>query len=454
MQIKEFLNLICEEIKYKPIRNEIAQEIENHMEESKESFINDGITFEEAEKKAIEQMGNAEEIGKSLNKIHRPKLDWKLLIIVLIVLGFGILIITTKVKYDTGLVNSEMDFIRKYISFLIIGSALSMCIYFLDYRRICKYSGVVYIIATGIIIWALLFGANINGIPHIYFNFMIVSPSVIATPLYIIAFAGFLQNINKKSKIKIKVLQEKNSKINVIKIIMLAIVSLFLLLMIPSKSSIVVVGISYLIMATIKLLKTDKNKKRNLIFLWGIPTILLIVVMIGHIAPYQIDRVIATFNPESDPTTYGWLGINRKQIINSANIFGEAENMSNALNVFDEGTNYAFISILAHYGWIVSVGMVVAVIILSIKLIINSMKIKDTYGKLLIIGISSIFILQSLFNILMNLNWGIEADFNIPLVSYGGTNLMTNMISLALVFSIYRRKDILTNKTIEMVKLN
>jgi len=83
------------------------------------------------------------------------------------------------------------------------------------------------------------------------------------------------------------------------------------------------------------------------------------------------------------------------------------------------------------------------VLLLSAKLIINAVHLKDMYGKLLTIGISSMFILQSVFNILMNLNLWIEADFNISFVSYGGANLVINIMCLALILSIYRRKDIL-----------
>mgnify|MGYP005768324387 CR=1 FL=1 len=71
------------------------------------------------------------------------------------------------------------------------------------------------------------------------------------------------------------------------------------------------------------------------------------------------------------------------------------------------------------------------------------MKIKDNYGKLLVIGISSMFILQSIFNILINLNLWIDFSFNLPFVSYGGVNLIVNIVSLALVLSIYRKKDII-----------
>lgn len=37
-------------------------------------------------------MGNAEEIGRKLNKIHKPKLDWKLLIITFVLICFGFVV--------------------------------------------------------------------------------------------------------------------------------------------------------------------------------------------------------------------------------------------------------------------------------------------------------------------------------------------------------------------------
>ena len=92
LQIKEFLDAVCEYIKYKPIRHSIAEELKNHIEESKENYIQEGLEEKIAEEKAIKQMGDSEEIGKRLNQIHKPKIDWKLLLILILLLCFGILI--------------------------------------------------------------------------------------------------------------------------------------------------------------------------------------------------------------------------------------------------------------------------------------------------------------------------------------------------------------------------
>ena len=84
--------------------------------------------------------------------------------------------------------------------------------------------------------------------------------------------------------------------------------------------------------------------------------------------------------------------------------------------------------------------------------IINTVKIKDVYGKLIIVGISSLFILQSLFNVLINLNLSIKSNINIPFISYGRTDLIMNMMSLSLILAVYRKKDILIHSKKERIE--
>lgn len=446
MQIKEFLNNVCEQIKYKPIREDIAKELENHIEESKENYIQEGMEEKLAEEKAIKQMGEAEEIGKELNKIHKPKLDWKLLLIVEILLCFGFLVVFIRIENGIeGLVNSSD--IGKYLTFLIIGIILGIIIYFFDYRKLSKYSNIIYLIATGLIVWALLYGRMVNGIPYVYItNFISFVPTVFSMPLYIIAFVGFINDLNKESKLQNTISKYVNIKINVnlLKVIILGIFSLMLFMLIPSMASAGILGLTYMILATVKIVQVRENISRNIIKLWGSVILIGIIFLtfILGVSPFRWNRLQVTINPESDPEGGGWIAINRKEIIESAKVWGEAENMSNAIDLFDEGTDSAFIALLAHYGWDVSIAIVLVIVAFSIKLILNAITIKDNYGKFLIIGISSMFILQSVFNILINLNLWIDFSINLPFISYGGANLIINIMSLALILSIYRRKDI------------
>ena len=90
MNAKEFLNNVSKEIKYKPANKPITEELESHIEEAKKDYLCKGYSANEAEEMAVEQMGNAKKIGKELNKIHRPKLEWVLIGLIIILFSFRI----------------------------------------------------------------------------------------------------------------------------------------------------------------------------------------------------------------------------------------------------------------------------------------------------------------------------------------------------------------------------
>lgn len=455
MQINEFLNSVCEQIKYKPIRNIIAEELKDHIEDKKEELIEMGQNEEEAEKNAVEQMGDAEIIGKQLNKVHRTRLDWKLLIIIVVLLIFGFVISyiitenehTEMMQYMKEGVSEYIttNYMIKYACFVVLGFSIGVIIYFCDYKKIKNKPLILYIIATVVIILAFLFGISVNGINFLRIGNYSIRSNTIAIPLYILAFIGFIENINEENKLT-KLFKEKNIKTNanVLILVVLSLISLLMLSLIPSLSSVIVLAITYLILATKKIVRESENKRKHLLILWGIPIIIGTVFILFEVLanPYVLDKFISVYNPEEYKETEGWRALNRKEIIESAQKFGKAENMSDAIYLFDGFGNNEIISILAHFGWIPTVTLIIAVLAFSIKLVINSFKIKEKYGSLIILGIGCMFILQSIFNVLMNFNLLFDASFNLPFVTYGCGELVVNMMCLALIFAVYRKKDV------------
>lgn len=115
-----------------------------------------------------------------------------------------------------------------------------------------------------------------------------------------------------------------------------------------------------------------------------------------------------------------------------------------AENYFDGNfrTSYKFCKILSHYGWIASIGMISIIVALNIKLLINVTKITDTYGKLIMMGVSIFYMIQTIFNLAMNLGIGFIAEFQLPFISGEYVNSLTNLLCMSLILSIYRRKAI------------
>ena len=86
--------------------------------------------------------------------------------------------------------------------------------------------------------------------------------------------------------------------------------------------------------------------------------------------------------------------------------------------------------------------MIFTIILTSIKLIINAKNVKEQYGKFLIVGLSTLYILQSFATIIMNINISIQTNVDLPFHTYQGIYFIVSILTIAVIFSIYRRKDI------------
>ena len=72
----QYLNTILKEIRFPFDRKIVQKELEAHLEESIDYYLKPGITIEEAETSAIQDFGDPGEIGRMLNKVHKPFLGW------------------------------------------------------------------------------------------------------------------------------------------------------------------------------------------------------------------------------------------------------------------------------------------------------------------------------------------------------------------------------------------
>ena len=436
MDIKHFLDKVCNEIKYEPVKTEISEELKLHIQEIKEDYQKQGIEEKEAEEKAVSQMGVAEDIGRKLNKIHKPKLDWKLLILTIILSGFGITIAVLK-----------QDQIVNKIIWLIFGTIMGIIVYFLDYTKIKNYSTFIYVIATIITIMPRL--NNINNIETIDVKYLFCTVSV---PLYIISITGFLSNYNKEKKWKIVQNNDLcnvniNINIDLLKIIVFSIVSLIILYTVPSLANTLLLGLIYIALFLFKFPQYFKCKRKQILISFGLIGCGFVVLMvyIGLLSPYRMQRWYASIHPEIDPNGSGYVGMLRKDIIKNKKMIGSADSeaIKDMNGVIKNLDIYSFIYLLGKIGIVASSLVVFAIIAVSIKVILNVKCIKEEYGKMLNIGLGLLFILQSVISLLMNFNIGIDTNINLPFISYNEVNIIVSIIEVAIILNIYRRKDII-----------
>ncbi len=201
-EIESYLDTLCGEIRCKYARRLVREEIKIHIEDNKKEGESRGMDRIEAEKKAAQAMGDPEEVGRMMDKLHRPKTDILMLISISVLLFFGLAVFTVRHTSYIGIKGVlEMISGRPTIMlFRVIGIAAFILCLFVDLRSLLKKN--IFIIIAGLIGIAGLLFINLTSKQHRFWempNEWISFISYICICLFVISFAGLLSRFRKKS---------------------------------------------------------------------------------------------------------------------------------------------------------------------------------------------------------------------------------------------------------------
>lgn len=148
MNMHSYLEIVSEQIRCRRAKQMIQEELEGHIEDQKLDYMADGMNADEAEEEAVRQMGDPVETGMELDRIHRPRMDWKLVaaIVVLSLAGLFLQWMTYR-QPDSAYKAAEVWRQGKYMA---LGVLMMAGICLADYTLIGKYAFRFWISAIGI----------------------------------------------------------------------------------------------------------------------------------------------------------------------------------------------------------------------------------------------------------------------------------------------------------------
>ena len=88
--IQSYLDAVAEQIRWKRARSIVTAELERHLEDQRDAFVSDGL--ENAEELAVEEMGDPVTVGTDLDRIHRPKPQWGMIALTIILAFAGVML--------------------------------------------------------------------------------------------------------------------------------------------------------------------------------------------------------------------------------------------------------------------------------------------------------------------------------------------------------------------------
>lgn len=424
-KIQEYVDMVCAQIKYSEVHEDIKSELENHIVEMTEEYISQGISEGEAIDKALCQMGDAVTIGRQLNETHKARPEWSLLVLTVLFVSFGLITIyfieTKGALYSAP---SSM-FLRSLISSLL-GICAAVFLYFFDYRKIEKYSKYIYIITLLLLIFTDLKGRPVRGMPWISIGPLHMNFISICSYLFVIALAGILVSLNWDN------LKE------ILYALILIIIPLFFILVSRSFSD--TVTYSAVIIA-LTLVSAMKSKLKFILpgLLAGSGIGLFALYLINE--PYRMARFFFFIHPDRDPSGMGYIYLQLSKVIHSAGPLGQGFTFQPKV-MPEVHTDFIFSYITYTFGWAAAAIFIILAAAYIIRLGRTALVIKNDYGKVLISGFTAIIATEFLWNILMTLGLAPISGVSLPFISYGGSQLIMNMTSLGLILGIYRRKDI------------
>lgn len=185
----------------------------------------------------------------------------------------------------------------------------------------------------------------------------------------------------------------------------------------------------------------------------GILSLILVVVLawnLGLIQSYQMKRVTSFLDPESDTSQSGYqlrqslisignggtLGL--KGSVTKENSVGYA-----AQYVPEVQTDFIFASIGEQWGLVGAAFLLLLYGMLISRMIAIGRTAKDTFGSIICVGLVAYFLFALMQNIGMTIGLMPITGITLPLLSYGGTSLLTTVMSIGLVLNVgMRRKKI------------
>ena len=158
--MEEYIKILLEQIRFEKAHKAIGDEIRAHIEDQAEANISEGMDKETAEKKAVEDMGDPVATGLELDKVHRPQLAWELVAATLAVTFLAVVLhIFMSKQLSWGLAiqitpNCIVQEGTMFVFYSLVGVAVMLLLYLIDFTTIAKYSKI-----AGIILLALYFSS-------------------------------------------------------------------------------------------------------------------------------------------------------------------------------------------------------------------------------------------------------------------------------------------------------
>lgn len=316
-----------------------------------------------------------------------------------------------------------------------MGVVILFVVAFIDVRVWLSLAYPAYAVSLLLLVGVEIFGFKGMGAQRwINLGFMQLQPSELMKITLILALARYFHGLTLEQVSRIRY---------VIPPLVMIGVPMALVLKQPDLGTAVllaVVGISMLFLAGLAW--------RYFIFA-GIGMMAAIPVIWSRLHDYQKQRVLTFMDPESDPLGAGYHILQSKIALGSGGLFGKGfmQGTQAHLNFLPEKhTDFIFTMLAEELGLVGGMTLMVLYLMVLFFGISVGLQTRNQFGRLVALGVVVNFFLYIFINIAMVMGLLPVVGVPLPLVSYGGTAMLTLMMGFGLLMCVYIHRNIEMNR--------
>ncbi len=160
---------------------------------------------------------------------------------------------------------------------------------------------------------------------------------------------------------------------------------------------------------------------------------------------YQKQRVLTFLDPERDPLGAGYHILQSKIALGSGGLWGKgflAGTQSHLNFLPEKQTDFIFVMLAEEFGMLAGMGLLLLYVLVLVYGIAIALRSRNHFGRLVAIGVTMTFFLYVFINIAMVMGLIPVVGVPLPLISYGGTAMLTLMIAFGLLMSVWVHRDV------------
>ena len=352
--------------------------------------------------------------------------DWTLLGIVLLIASIGIF------NLFSAAASMEMAGTPLYLKqffWLLIGLVVMVTIAFMEYRFYSDMAYIVYTVALVLLLMVMVYGIITSGAQRwVKVGSLSFQPSEFVKISLILALAKFFHRPPHPKGYSLK---------QILFPFLLLLLPVALILKQPDLGTAII-----LLLVFFSILIFVKIRWSSLLAI-GLAGGVAVPLLWSFLKEYQKKRIITFFNPDLDPLGAGYHLIQSKIAMGSGGILGKGfMNGTQCKLGFlpEQQTDFIFSALGEEWGLIGSLFVIGIYFILILWGLRITVQAKDRFGAILAFGVVAMLFWHVFINIGMVLGMMPVVGIPLPLLSYGGSFILSTLIGIGLLLNVSMRR--------------